>query len=180
MWGSCVEWRAHVCFGRGMLRFDAPHFHTSITGCFWCVTPVLAFVIMQMSVEQAKDYCKRKTTFVQKQQQGVQKVRRVGGSTFLDFMCDDRQPVAFKNSKSRRAVCYPCSYAISFCVSRDGAPTTGCAGAEAPADASDRSAQAKDCIHAGGQCSRRQRSGMIVVWFGLVEVFDCSSSSCVV
>jgi hypothetical protein len=39
-----------------------------------------AFVIsvgsipMQMTAEQTQDYCKRKTTYVQKQQQGVQKV----------------------------------------------------------------------------------------------------------
>jgi hypothetical protein len=40
--------------------------------------PVLA---MQMTTEKAVDYCRRRTTFLQQQQQGVQKVR--GASVLL-------------------------------------------------------------------------------------------------
>lgn len=34
----------------------------------------LPMLLLQMSTEQTQDYCKRKTTYVQKQQQAVQKV----------------------------------------------------------------------------------------------------------
>jgi hypothetical protein len=44
--------------------------------CAVLLTNRHADVAMQMSIEKAADYCRRRTTFLQQQQQGVQKVRR--------------------------------------------------------------------------------------------------------
>jgi hypothetical protein len=106
----------------------------------------LLLLLLQMTTEQTQDYCKRKTTYVQKQQQAVQKVR--GGAALAASAC----------------ACVEKRHRPVIGVNQDCCPTpaptcpAGCSGAQEPADAGDRRAAEQNGSHAVRR-ARQQRSG---------------------